>query len=80
MAEHKNLGVIKIKHPSGMRETDKGFKVFSGEIGDTVMMGEKAYVVPKSEEQKTDKKFKKDSASVQSALTDEVGDDKVGDQ
>lgn len=43
----KNLGVIKIVHPSGMRETDKGVKVFEGAVGDVVMQepGKKAYIV-----------------------------------
>ena len=54
MADDKNLGVITTKHPSGMRETDKGFKVFDGEIGDTVMMGKKSYIV-KAGGAKTDK-------------------------
>ena len=54
MADDKNLGVITTKHSSGMRETDKGFKVFDGEIGDTVMMGKKTYIV-KAGAAKTDK-------------------------
>ena len=47
MSKPENLGVIKIVHPSGMRETDKGYKVYQGELGDTVMMesGKKAYIV-----------------------------------
>lgn len=51
MAEAKNLGVIKVVHPSGMRETDKGYKVYQGELGDTVMMepGQKAHIVKNGE-------------------------------
>ena len=54
MAELENLGVITKAHPSGMRETDKGFKVFDGNVGDTVMQeqGKKAYIVKADEAKK----------------------------
>ena len=54
MSEPKNLGVIKTVHPSGMRETDKGHKVFEGSVGDTVLMepGKKAYIVKAGEVKK----------------------------
>lgn len=53
MAKEENLGVFTKKHPSGMLETDKGYKSFSGNIGDTLIrVGRTTSIIPKGEKAK----------------------------
>lgn len=65
LKEDKSLGVIVVKHPSGMRETKDGHKSNTGEVGDTLWMGtdRKTYVVTKAEMKERSKNTQKNTAS-----------------
>lgn len=76
--EDKNLGVIKVKHSSHIRETDLGHKCNFGEVGETLFQkpNRELYtkkVEKKAAENKADKEAKKiaeEKAKEQKALYD----------
>lgn len=65
LKEEKNLGVIVVKHPSGMRETKDGHKTNSGEIGDMLMMGtdRKTFIITKAEMKERGKNTQKNTTT-----------------
>lgn len=63
LKEDKILGVLVVKHPSGMRETKDGHKSNVGELGDTLWMGtdRKTYVVSKADMKERGKNAQKNT-------------------